>query len=172
MANWEIPSFDTNQLEEGKFYSIYVNKDNATLTIPKDNQDAVNAQVEQNRVDILNISPSAQQLDIKVDDLTSRVNNIENEDLHSKFLYALEIATIRKNFSNVTEFEIEYGRKEIISIQVYVLTEQSDQQLVYQESSSTVLIKQIVELDGSGNPTIKKINIKSNQPISGYALIL
>lgn len=171
MANWEIISVDTDQMEQGKFYTIFTDKDNATLLIPKDNQDAINSQVEKNRVDILNVSPISQQLDVKVDDLTSRVNNLENEDLRSKFLTALEIATIRKNFSNATEIEVEYGRKEIISIQVFSLESQNDNELIY-DINTNYKLQQIIVIDQNGSPIIKKIKVKSNQPISGYVLVL
>lgn len=171
MPNWQSPLYDTDQMQTGKFYAIYTDKDNAILLIPKENQDIVNAQVELNKFEILNMKPLVQNFDTKTNDIMARVNNLENQDLRSEFLYALEIATIRKNFSNTTEIEVEYGRKEIISIQVFSLEGQTDGELIY-DINTNYKLQQILSLDNNGNPIIKKIKIKSNTPITGYVLVL
>lgn len=182
----EYAVYQTDNMEDGRFYFLEVNKDLApnlrlvsTITVPLEQaiQDIIGIKVKNDLQDIqiASLMDSKQLIDTiktQLDDNTARINNLENEDLRAKYLEALDLATIKKNFSNATEIEIQYGRREIISIQVFVLKESTDQRLIYQESSSTIILEQVVELDSNGNPTVKKIVIKSNQPVSGYCLIL
>ncbi|MGL5691983.1 MAG: hypothetical protein ACRDD8_14335, partial [Bacteroidales bacterium] len=79
MANWEYISVDTDSMERGKFYNVYTNADNATLIIPKQLQDDVDAQVEQNRLDIVAIKGKNDFQDIKIQEIMDSKN--ENLDL-------------------------------------------------------------------------------------------
>ncbi len=179
----QFASYDDSNMQPGVFYLVEVDLDNAsnlrpitTITVPLDQaiQDIIELRAQQqlHSIDISDLNAHRNDFKTQLDDNTARINNLEDEDLRAKYLEALDLATIRKTFSGATEIEIEYGRRDVISVQVYVLKEQTDQILVYQESSSTVLIEQIVELDQDGNPVVKKILLKSNNPISGYALVL
>lgn len=176
-------TYDDQHMEPGKFYLVEVNRDSAnnlrlitTITEPLDKavQDIIGIKAKNDiqDIDIEYLKTHKDDLKVQLDDNTARINNLENEDLRAKYLEALDLATIRKNFSNTQEIEVLYGRREVISIKVYVLKEQTDQRLVYQESSSTTLIEQVIELDSNGVPIVKKILVKSNQPISGYVLVL
>lgn len=179
----EYAVYQTDNMESGKFYLLEVNKDLApnlreigTITGPLAQaiQDIVSikGKDELQDIDIEYLKLHKDDLKTQLDDNTARINNLENEDLRAKYLEALDLATIRKTFSEATEIEILYGRREVISIKVYVLIEQTDQRMVYQESSSSVLIHEVIELDSNGNRVIKKIVVKSNIPISGYMLVL
>jgi len=186
MPNWEIPSFDSESLEEGKFYSLYVNKDNATLTVSKDVQDSLNAKVllNEHNITAIELTNTDQGISIQniinnatndkeiILDNTARINNLEDEDLRTKFLIAMEMASIKKTFTNQTDIEIQYGRKEIISISVNVLISQNEDVLLYDDATNTVKIQKELTLNSEGVQIIKKVKIHSNSPISGYVLLL
>lgn len=180
MAKWEYLSVDIDSMERGVFYSVYTNHDNATLVLKKSIQDAINDQVNVNKLAIDTLKTNQTELTSEVTNVVStnrnlleivtdnraRINNLENNDLSADFLRILELHTIRKNFTNSQNIEIEFGRKEIISIAVYILLSDTNGIQRYQEMS-TGITKELV-VDG----VIKKIVLKPNEPITGYALIL
>lgn len=183
-------AYNDNDMQSGVFYLVEANKDLApnlrpinTILDPlheattnivsiKAKNDAQD--IEMNSIKETNTEIKENYLNIvqNIHDNTARINNLENIDLRTQFLMAMELASIKKNFTDTTEINIEYGRTEILAIRVNVLKESNDNQLIYQDSTSTVSIENIIDLDLNGHPIIKKIKIKSNQPITGYVLVL
>lgn len=58
MPNWENVMVDTEQMESGKFYKIYTNSNNATLLIPKENEEELEQKVNNNTNDIILLKQS------------------------------------------------------------------------------------------------------------------
>ncbi len=172
MANWENIIFDTDALEAGKFYAVYVNKDNATLTILKDVQDAVNAQVELNRFNIQSLYNVNSEYLTLIEDNKARINNLEDRDLVKEFFIGLDHSIMKVMFTNQTEIRVDYGRKEITSITIYRVVNITPTEYVYEEVTSGVNTRYHTKFDETGKVIERYVLITTEQPITGYALLL
>ncbi|MGL5764678.1 MAG: hypothetical protein ACRCX8_03445 [Sarcina sp.] len=181
MANWEYISVDTDSMERGKFYNVYTNADNATLIIPKQIQDDVDAQVEQNRLDIVAIKGKNDFQDIKIQEIMDsknenldlildnqrRINNLEDTSL-DYLLRFIDKLSIRKEFTESTYIEIEHNRKFVTSVRVLMLISNVGGIKKYQDITHGVLKEEVIDT----NTGMKKVIFKPNEPITGYCLIL
>lgn len=187
MPNWENVMVDTDQMEPGKFYYIYTNKDNATLIIDKSIQDNINAQVDTNKNNVSSIlqhniaqDSKLQALENKDDsyntiilDNQARINNLEDRDLRREFLAGLDMSSIRAYFEGKTEIKVLYGRKEITNIIVYRQVSITPEEKIYEEITSGISITYHEKYNINDNSLIEKyVLIKANTPVTGYCLIL
>lgn len=171
MANWEYISVDTDSLQPGKFYRIYTNKDNATLTLLKDDEDAKFSQIETNKTNIEALQDADTNYQQLIYDNQARINNLEDRDLEEEFSFGLNLNTIKVTFSGATNIKINYARNEITNVQVWAYDETSIE-LHKKYTNIHVLYENHVIKDVNGNIVEKYILLKPAEPITGYAVIL
>lgn len=171
MANWEYISVDTDSMTAGKFYRVYTNKDNATLVLLKDDEDAKFNQVDINQESIESLQINQNNDKILILDNHARINNLENQSLKDNFIAGMHLASIRKNFVDSTHVEVEYGRGEINNIMVYNLHTDTPTQKIYKEVTSGIELS-YKETYEDGELVSKKVIIDTMIPITGYVLIL
>jgi len=122
-----------------------------------------------NADDIINLKKSLQDTDELLIDNQARINNLEDAEVEKikAFLYR---ASIRKDFENATQVEIEYGRKDIVSLIVCQILVNTP--TYYEEKILTgVLMKKIITVV-NGVTTRKVVLDFGNIPITGYVNIL
>lgn len=158
MANWENVMVDTDQMETGKFYKIYTNKDNATLLISKETDDK---QCEDLEV--------VKQITL---DNQARINNLEDTEVN-KIIGFLDKISIKKNFIDATRVEIQHRRKEVINVKIMKIDSVSpDTTREVNVTAGTSITEEVVK-DTNGNVVSKKVILDfGNTPITGYAIIL
>lgn len=171
MANWENVMVDTDQMEPGKFYKLYTDKDNVTLLISKDSEDIIHQMVQDHKLKVIELQQTNSQILSKVVDNQSRINNLEDRDLKKSFIEGMEISSIKKEFVNSTYIEVDYGRKEIHNVTVFKRITDDDNERIYEEMTAGVEIR-YHEKYNNGVLFEKQVIIETNQPVSGYVLVL
>lgn len=171
MANWENVMVDTDQMESGKFYKIYTDKDNATLLVLKDVEDATFAQVEANRLKLLEIEDASDSEKLIILDNQARINNLEDRDLKTSFIEGMEVSSIRKEFVGATYVEVNYGRKEIHNVTVFKKIADDDNERIYEEVTSGVEVR-YHEKYNNGVLFEKQVIIEMTPALTGYVLVL
>lgn len=171
MANWENLMVDTDQMEDGKFYKVYTDKNNATLLILKDSEDVIHAMVQDHETQIATLIDNDGKYNNRITDNSERINNLEDKDLKHTFIEGMEISSIRKEFVNSTYIEVNYGRKEIHNVTVFKQITDDDNERIYEEMTAGVEIR-YHEKYNNGVLFEKQVIIETNTPVSGYVLVL
>lgn len=157
--------YNDENMEAGKFYIVEVDKDNAS------NLRAVTSITQPIATNTQDISEIKTDMEA-ITDNTARINNLEDRNLQQELLYALDQASIKATFVNQTEVVIQHNRKEIYikKVMVYVGTIEGEE--TFEDITSTVKISEIVVKDNGNNVIMKKVIIKTNNPITGYTIIV
>lgn len=156
MADYRTLMVNVEGLEEGKFYHVFTESNGTTLLIPKN---------DYTQADFDNLSQLAL-------DNQQRINGLEDADLKDHFMIGMNLATIKKQFSNQQHIEIPYLRKEVTNVIVYGQVSVTDTEKIYKEITSGIDISYHELYDNDGSLIAKKVIIETEQPITGYALVL
>lgn len=169
-------TFNDDNLESGKFYFIEVNKDlvpnlhesSTILGQINSNSDNISALL----LDVLNLKSQDNDINTIIYDNQARINNLEDRDLVKEFLLGLSLSTIKAYFDNQTEIKVNYGRKEVSNIIVYQKILDEPFEKVYEEITSGINITYHDKYNEDGTINERYVLIKTDTPITGYALIL
>lgn len=102
-------------------------------------------------------------------DNQARINNLEDTEIN-KIIMFLDKISIRNNFENSKLVEISHHRKSITSVKVMEQMLKTDTETLFKDITHSVSISERNSIIG-GIET-KKVIIESNDPITGYAIIL
>lgn len=169
-------AYDDSNIEPGKFYYVQINKDLAPNLLETS---FVNGKIDANAdnisallLDMTKLKTDETNLETIVYDNQARINNLEDRDLTKEFLLGLNLNSIRVYLNNTTELKIKYGRKEITNIIVYQKLMDTPLKKEYKEVTSGININYIEDYNEDGALIEKYVIIKTDKPITGYALLL
>lgn len=168
----QYATYNDSNMESGKFYFIEANKDNAS------NLREVNSfvgSVASNTQAIAQLQQTVQgieQNETKIIDNTRRINNLEDRDLKHELLYALDQSSIVKTFVNATRVEIQHNRKEIYVKKVMAYVGTAENEEMYEDITHSVKLLEAIVRNPQGIIVSKKVIIQSENPITGYILIV
>lgn len=170
MPNWENVMIDTDQMEQGTFYTIETNKDNVTVLVPVSLQNKINAKVAELDLDVQALQNKDNNVELIVYDNQARIENIENADARFNLLAALKNTSIKYYFDDAIEVEISHNRDTIVSLNVFQEVSNTDVKKEYICVTSGVIWRKVDEL--INGVWKRKIVINSNNSITGYVEIL
>lgn len=166
-----ILSYDPETVPEGERI-VVINGDNP---LRFDSLEELKEPIVQNSQKLAQLESDIQGIEDNrrtIIDNTRRINNLEDRGLKEELLYSLAQASIIKTFVNSTRVEVQHNRKEIYVKKVMAYVGTAENEEMYEDITHSVKLLEVIARNPQGIIVSKKVIIQSENPITGYIMVV